>query len=607
MGKMNARVSPERWSRRHLFRSVGSLIAVGALAPILAACQQAAPPAAPTSAGGSTTSSAPTSAPAPTAASAPTAATAPTTAPVASPTAVPAKATVVSTSNAGMMRPTDGTPKRGGILRNCFGVTVPHYDIHQGAGSSVLCHMYNGLVRRNLTDGLKTIIPDLAQSFDVSDDGLTYTFHLRQGVQFHDGTPFSADDVVATFSRIMNPPSGIAIPLQSLFKAVDKISKVDANTVTFTLKQPQAFFMEILAIPDIIIYPKKWLDEHNQDLRKVITPGTGAFMYKDYKQAEQWTFVKNPNYWDKELPYIDELHLLHVPAWSDRGTAVLTAQSDMTWNASRETWVEGPNKNVKTNKLPNFGAYVIFFNTKVKPLDDPRVRRAISLAVSREDLIQAYITQEWIDLTRWVPHGDEYATSPDDIAKLPGYRADKAADIAEAKKLMADAGYANGFQGLDFLAASVAPQSQIMAPAVQDQLKRTLGIDTKIRVQERSLLGQQEQSQKFGIVLDTPGGPIPDVSPIANLYWRTGASQNYGQYSNAKFDDLLTKSDAETDHAKRHDLLNQLQDSLDQDPPWLLIGYTFHLPMWQPSVKGLAMDQRIIAEWGRVETAWIDK
>lgn len=594
---MNVRESSKSWSRRRLVKSIGALAAAGALAPVLAACQQQAP----------TTANAPATAVATNPTVAPTAAAAPAAVTVAPPTPVPAQATVATGSQAGLMRPTDGTPKRGGILSNCFGVTVPHYDIQQGASSAVLGPMYNGLVRRNLVDGLRTIIPDLAESLDVSKDGLTYTFHLRQGVTFHDGTPFSADDVIATFSRIVNPPSGLAIPLHSLFSEVDAVSKVDANTVTISLKKPQAFFLEILAIPDIVIYPKKWLDEHNQDLRKVITPGTGAFKYKDYKQAEKWTFVKNPDYWDKELPYVDELDLLNVAAWSDRGTAVLTGQSNMTWNASRETWVEGPKKNVDTNKLPNFGGYAIIFNTKVKPLDDPRVRRAITLAVSRQDLIQAYITQEWIDLTRWVPHGDEYATTPADIAKLPGYRADKSADIAEAKKLMAEAGYKDGFKGLDFLCASLAPHSQIMAPAVQDQLRRTIGIDTKIRVQERALLGQQEQSQKFGMVLDTPGGPIPDVSPIANLYWRTGASQNYGKYSNAQVDDLLTKSDAELDHTKRHALLDQLQSTLDTDPPWLLIGYTFHLPMWQPFVKGLALDKRIMTEWGRVETAWLDK
>ena len=118
-----------------------------------------------------------------------------TTAPTAAEAAAPAAETTGTVEN-GMMRPS-GTPKRGGTLRTAFGVTTAHYDVHQGGTSSILCQVYNTLVRRNLVDGLRTVIPDLAESWEVAEDGLTYTFVLRQAVKFHDGTPFTADDVVA--------------------------------------------------------------------------------------------------------------------------------------------------------------------------------------------------------------------------------------------------------------------------------------------------------------------------------------------------------------------------------------------------------------------------
>jgi peptide/nickel transport system substrate-binding protein len=570
-------------SRRTL---LGVLGAFAASTAVLTACQQA-PPVPPTAA--------------------PATPVPPAAPPAATATPIPANVAQAQGAQAGIMRPTDGTPKKGGTFNLAFGVTTAHYDIHQGGSSSVLTHMYNNLIRFNLVDGLKTIIPDLASSWDVSPDGLAYTFKLRSGVKFHDGTLFSADDVLATFNRIINPPSGIAISSNALFSQVSGIEKTDASTVKFTLKKPQAFFLEILCGTDMIIYPKKALDDNKQDLRKVLAPGTGAFRYQDYKQAEKWTLVRNPEYWDSALPYVDTLVLQHVPNWPDRGTAVLTAQSDMTWNASRDTWSESAAKNVLNNKLPNFSGYFVIFNVKQKPFDDPRVRQAINLAISRQDLIQAFITQEWINLTRWVPHGDEYATPQDLLGTLPGYRPDKTADRAKAKQLLADAGYPNGIPNVDFLLASVPAHSQIMGPAIQDQLKTNLGIDAKIRVQERSLLVEQEKSGKFGMVLDVPGGSIPDFSPIANLYFRTGASANWGSYSNAKFDDLLSKSDGELDHSKRKELLDQMQDLLDTDPPWLTIGYTFHLPMWQPYVKGLSMDKHVFSQWTRVETAWLDK
>src|SRR5690606_38320940 len=113
-----------------------------------------------------------------------------------------------ATAEGGLMRP-GGNPKRGGTLRAAFGVTTSNYDMHQGAAVSVLTHLYHNIVRSNLVDGLRSIIPDLAESWEISDDGLTYTFTLREGVTFHDGTPFTADDVVATFERIINPPEGV--------------------------------------------------------------------------------------------------------------------------------------------------------------------------------------------------------------------------------------------------------------------------------------------------------------------------------------------------------------------------------------------------------------
>jgi len=220
-------------------------------------------------------------------------------------------------------------------------------------------------------------------------------------------------------------------------------------------------------------------------------------------------------------------------------------------------------------------------------------------------VIEAFKTQEQIDLSRWVPHGGEFATPRATIATLPGYRPDKTQDIADARKLLADAGLASGVQ-VELLSASVPPHAEIMAPAIQDQLKTTLGMDVNIRVAERSLLVEDQKAGRFTLVLDTPSGPISDFGPLANTYFKTGGSQNFGAYSNAKFDDLLRQSDRELDTTKRRAMLDQMQDMLDQDPPWLFIGFTDHLLMWRANVKGFALDKRVQSEWGRVEVAWLD-
>ncbi|MBV9544040.1 MAG: ABC transporter substrate-binding protein [Chloroflexi bacterium] len=574
-------------TRRQFARRLAALgFASGTIGVFLAACGAPAP-----SANNAQPAAGATAAPAPTDAF---------RGPVAQPAAV---------ADTGLLASADPNPKRGGTLRVAFGVTTSNYDLQQGANNNVLTQIYSNLVRLNPVDGLKTIVPDVAQRYEVAPDGLSYTFTLRDGVKFHDGTPLTADDVVATYNRMIFPPQGVVSLLKDRYAAVGKIEAVDPRTVKFTMNEPSAIFLLLLTDTTQGIYSKQTLEANNNDLRKVLlAPGTGPFIFKDYKDGEKWTLARNPNYWNPQLPYVDTLELIHVAAWSDRGTAVLTNQADLSWNVSKETWDEGAKRtdSISTNRVTTFGAYQVIINTRQKPFDDPRVRRAVHLALNRQGLIEAFKTQEQIDLSRWVPHGGEYATPRDTIATLPGYRPDKTQDIADARKLLADAGYPNGVPGVELLSASVPPHAEIMAPAIQDQLKNSLGMDVNIRVAERSLLVEDEKAGRFMLVLDTPGGPISDFSPLANTYFKTGGSQNYGGYSNAKFDALLRQSDQELDSGKRRGMLDQMQDMLDQDPPWLFIGFTDHLLMWRSNVKGLALDKRVQSEWGRVEIAWLD-
>jgi oligopeptide transport system substrate-binding protein len=226
--------------------------------------------------------------------------------------------------------------------------------------------------------------------------------------------------------------------------------------------------------------------------------------------------------------------------------------------------------------------------------------------VSRQDLIKAFQTQEPIDNTRWVPHGDRFALSADEVLKLPGYRADKSQDIPAARKLLADAGLTDKIKGVDLLVASVAPHAEILAPAFQEQLKRTLNIEAKIRIAERAVLVQEQQRGNYDLVIDTPGHLLSDIVPLANVYFKSGGSRNWTGYADPRFDRLLAQVDSETDATKRGKLIRDMEDLLDQEPPWYMIGYTFHLPMWRTRVKGLALDRRERALWGRLDTGWVE-
>src|SRR5689334_13618780 len=227
------------------------------------------------------------------------------------------------------------TAKRCGVL--CYGITSrpPLFGVHKsGTINSLGCQgcMFDNLVRRDPRDSGKTIIPDLAHSWQISKDGKTYTFLLRKDVQFHDGAEFTADDVKATYDRIAKPPAGISIPRSILFSSVSEINVRDKHTIEFKLSEPRPsnFIMSGFASGWNVIFRKKTLEDNNYKLRRVVDiPGTGPFKSKRRVENEVWAMERNPNYWNKEVPYLDGLEFYHgLPFSPELGSAVLAGRTD---------------------------------------------------------------------------------------------------------------------------------------------------------------------------------------------------------------------------------------------------------------------------------------
>jgi len=173
---------------------------------------------------------------------------------------------------------------------------------------------------------------------------------------------------------------------------------------------------------------------------------------------------------------------------------------------------------------------------------------------------------------------------------------------------MAAAGLADGIKNVDVVSASVAPPAEILDPAFQDELRRTLGIETKIRVMERALLIEELKKGTFDMMVQTEyRSPIGDPGPGWEMCLKTGGSLNFSRYSNPEFDRLLKQVNSETNKGKRKQLFAQGMTLLDQTAPLYLIGFTDHLPMWRTSVKGHASEARVFSELGRVDTFWLDR
>src|SRR5215813_7014445 len=382
----------------------------------------------------------------------------------------------------------EANPKRGGVLR--YGITSrpPHFDVHQsGTINSLGCQgcMFDNLIRRDPRDSGKTIIPDLAHSWQISKDGKTYTFFLRKDVLFQDGAELNAEDVKATYDRISKPPAGISIPRSILFSSVSEINARDKYTIEFKLSQPRPanFMMSAFASGWNVIVRKKTLEDNQYNLRRVLDiPGTGPFKSKRRVENEVWVMERNEKYWNQGLPYLDGIEFYHgLPFSPELGSAVLSGRTDYAR-------VVDPVTARKAQATPgmsslNFYQSVIqgtWPNAKKKPFDDARVRRAVHLAFERAVLVDVVKDVAPMMVGGFIYPFSEFATPLDQLVKKPGYQTDSTASIKEAKALMAAAGLANGAQGLDFLVRDVAT-FKLWAQAIQAMLQQTLSMECKLR------------------------------------------------------------------------------------------------------------------------------
>jgi ABC-type transport system substrate-binding protein len=506
-------------------------------------------------------------------------------------------------------------PRSGGVLR--YGITMrpPHFDVHQSGTINNLgsqgC-MFDNLIRHDPRDSGKTIIPDLAHSWEIAKDGKTYTFFLRKDVQFHDGAELTADDVKATFDRIAKPPQGISIPRSILFKTVSEITARDKYTVEFKLSEPRptTFMMAAIASGWNVIVRKKTLEDNNYNLRKVeIYPGTGPFRSVRRVENEIWVMEKNPNYWNKSLPYLDGIEFYHaLPFSSDLGSAILSGRVDYI----RITDPVTARKAKATPGLSTtaFNQSVIqgtWANSKKKPFDDPRVRRALHLAFDRPALIDVVKDVTPMRVGGFIYPFSDYATPPEELSKRVGYQTDTGAAIKEARALLAAAGHADGIKGLDFLVRDVA-SFKLWAQAIQAMLQEGINVQCNLRTVVESVWFDDTASGHYDLAIGAIVSTLLDPSDYFNAWYRTGGPQNYSFWDNPKFNALVDQIDREVDPAKRLALVRQSEAIMEEDPPVLPVAWEQINDVWYDYVKGHnPYDYFGIYDVVREDTFWLDK
>ncbi|MBF2051930.1 MAG: ABC transporter substrate-binding protein [Candidatus Sericytochromatia bacterium] len=540
------------------------------------------------------------------------------------------------------------------VYRSAFEGDVPSLDpiqIGDTQSHDVAHNIYNGLVRyrpeiteANSGQELSDLVPDLAESWQVSEDGRTYTFKLRQGVKFHHGRELEAADVKYSFERLADPGNASrgmwtlnALRFEGLdaFQeareagnkevSLDSIQVLDKYTVSLTLERVIPFALHVLAMSYYYIVPREVVEQYGDQFTFNAT-GTGPFKLREWKPNQRLVLTKNEDFFRAGEPHLDELRFYIVPdenirlLWFENGelehleppipaASFDRILSDPKWNkmgndAIRKIERVNDPERSQIIKDREWTIQYLGLDTADKPFNDKRVRKAFNYAINKRKIIDVVRNGRGVEARGVLPHG------------FPGFKPDRPVpypyDLKKAKALMAEAGWrdSNGDGILDKDGEALKltfwhNQSAIYAmlgAAVQSDL-RELGVDVDVRAMEwASYIEKVKRNEakifRFGWAADYPD---PD-----NYLWTLFHSQNIGQdnvsrYSNPAFDALVDKARNLTDWEQRKPLYQQAESMIVEDAPWIFLYTNIEYKLVQPYVKGQQMHPLIRNELAMVK------
>ena len=432
----------------------------------------------------------------------------------------------------------------------------------------ILDQIYDGLLEINADLQLE---PALATSYTVSPDGLTYTFALREGVTFHNGRPFVAADVVYSYERIVAVETGS--PQASRFAQVTSVEAPDDATVVFTIAQPFAPFLANL--PNLRIVAREVV-EANGDLQQVAV-GTGPFMLEEIVPDTYTLLVANPDYYRPGEPGVAELKYNVVPEASTRAAGLRTGAYHLIPDVDPATaQTLGNVPGVTLLGVQELSYSLIGMNTSRPPFDDPLVRRALNLAIDRDELVEAVYFGSAVPGGPLSPGLTDWALP---VSEFSCYQSDPAA----ARALLAQAGYPDGVS-FDILTLGSLRVVVDAAQVVQAQLAEA-GFDATVNVQELGAFVQQWRNSEFDAFASLNGGNI-DPDGYLDRTFRTGGSTNVYQYSNPAVDTLLTAGQRAVDPATRRGIYADLQRALACDGPVAHLAYATLFTAHRDEVAG---------------------
>ena len=478
----------------------------------------------------------------------------------------------------------------------------PHLTTDNISGGLVN-EIFGGLVTLGLD--LK-VVPDLAERWDVSDDGRVYTFHLRKDAKFHDGKPVTAEDVCWSLERVADPNTlspvaeqylsdivGVSAKLAGQESSISGLQVVDQHTIRITIDEPKSYFLAKLTYPTAFILDQKnvegdgdeWLRQPN---------GTGPFKLAEYEIGEVLRLVRN-EYYHLGPPNLDEVEFILAG-----GNAMIMYENDEihltgVGLADLERVLDPSEPlNAELKAAPSsFGVSYIGLNVDMPPLDDPLFRQALSMAIDRDTIAVAVLDGLRIPATTIIPPGfPSYST---DVQGY-GYDPERALEVLKLSK------YGNDLDNLPRITLSISGSFGADVPldleVILQSWQEVLGVEVEIQQTEWATFLQDLQARRYHMFTLGWGADYADPENFLDILFHSGSENNHTNYSSPQVDDLLEQARVEPDQETRFELYNRIEQMILDDAPWVLLwntGETYALV--KPEVKGYELTPMTIPKY----------
>ena len=509
-------------------------------------------------------------------------------------------------------------PRYGGTFLSAGNEEISHYDMHQtslGGIYAAVSPAYNCLIRTSPYDPMAMdIIPELAKTWELSDGGTTLTFHLHHGVQWHDGTPFSSADVQYTLERIMHPPKGMVSPRGPVFAAlIERVEAPDPNTVVIYAKGPSGLLLPLFANGWSTIIPKHIAEKDPVNALKTRVIGTGPFRLKEPPTTSLWKYERNPNYFQKDRPFLDalEIHIMADPQsllaailskrvfWSDSFPHA-NMDRDMSQSAARQ------NSHLIRSSSSMVLVYHLTLQSEKPPFDDVRVRQALSEALQREAFIELG-TQSGAVGTGNYPLGP-WGMPKEMRNQLIGYGPDMAKRIAHAKELLASYEKEKGKIDWSKIKAQCASNIKLSCEngQIMQQLLKKINVHIELQPMILSQLRGNEISGDYLMSLLGAAMNFDDPIDTFGQLFVTNGGRWYQRRSLPAVDALFEQQKFMADPEARKKVVWDMDTMVINDSSYLILMWPeFYHVRWD-FVKGWTQTSNLWSTNTRMDTVWLD-